>query len=803
LRMSAGAPRLVSLLYATGVTDMRFSAPAALSSLPVASSSIATPFFVADRVHQFFVYPTSQIQLQTFPVFGLDTPIIYKEVPNLHFYALDWLQASRLRKTLAVSGIAALLSFDCQDKVRHPPVPYFDDYNVPPRLVSGSPDGDIEFSPNSASSTYNFELFFHVPFAVACALSKNRRFEESREWFHYIFDPTDTSDDPSPARYWRFRPFREAAGLPIEELIQLLADPTNHSQEKVEFQTVIMQWKDDPFKPHLVARMRLRSYMYAVVMKYLDNLIDWADQLFRRDTMEALNEATQLYVLASQILGRRPESLPHRTRPKIKSYTELAAAHPDDLTNALVDAENLISGVPAGGGSTTGPPLPQLYFCVPNNPNLDAYYDRVGGQLYKLRNCMNIDGVVRELPLFSPMIDPGLLVKAAAAGVDIASALADLQAPLPLYRFSVMVQKANELCAEVKSLGAALLSAIEKADAEALARLRSGHEISLLKVVRLVKETQLHEAKTNLDALGDQLQSAQTRFAHYVGLVSQLEPSSIPSGPVVGPTIQDLAAAALETLSTVTAFAQAVSSKIDPYAAATFDTLKQLMARASEFLAASLPPEGMSTASVPMNAAERRQLDELKSAHDLQTKAADLRVLAQALAMYPDVTLGAQGAASSPVVQAQIGGTLFSKVANFAASATDSEASEHSYRATLHSMLAGYQRRGADWLLQAQLASLEIAQIGEQLKASTLRIAIAAQELRNHDLQATNALEADEFMRSKFSNQELYTWMSGQLSSLYFQAYQLAYDVAKRAERCFAHELGPTRRSLNSVTGTA
>src|SRR5262249_50283582 len=159
------------------------------------------------------------------------------------------------------------------------------------------------------------------------------------------------------------------------------------------------------------------------------------------------------------------------------------------------------------------------------------------------------------------------------------------------------------------------------------------------------------------------------------------------------------------------------------------------------------------------NAAEKHQLDELKSAHDLQTKAADQRVLAQALAMIPDFTFGAQGWASSPVVQFQLGGTLLSKVANLMASATDSKANEHSYRATLHSMLAGYQRRAADWLLQAQLASWDIAQIGEQIKASTLRIAIATQELRNHDLQAANALEADEFMRSKFSNEELYTWM--------------------------------------------
>src|SRR5216110_632393 len=118
---------------------------------------------------------------------------------------------------------------------------------------------------------------------------------------------------------------------------------------------------------------------------------------------------------------------------------------------------------------------------------------------------MNIDGVVRELALFSPEIDPGLLVKAAAAGIDIASALADLQAPLPLYRFNVMAQKATELCAEVRSLGGALLMAIEKGDAEALARLRSGHEMALASAVRLVKEAQIQEAKASLDALGESL----------------------------------------------------------------------------------------------------------------------------------------------------------------------------------------------------------------------------------------------------------------------------------------------------------
>lgn len=45
-------------------------------------------------------------------------------------------------------------------------------------------------------------------------------------------------------------------------------------------------------------------------------------------------------------------------------------------------------------------------------------------------------------------------------------------------------------------------------------------------------------------------------------------------------------------------------------------------------------------------------------------------------------------------------------------------------------------------------------------------------------------------MRSKYTNQELYDWMVGKVSSVYYGAYKLAFDVAKKAERCFAYEIG-------------
>src|SRR5207247_10043339 len=106
---------------------------------------------------------------------------------------------------------------------------------------------------------------------------------------------------------------------------------------------------------------------------------------------------------------------------------------------------------------------------------------------------------VESVPLCAPPIQPGLLVRAAAAGIDISILLNDVDAPLPPYRFTVLVQKASELCAEVKALGQALLSALEKRDAEILAQLRSTQEITLLTSIRDVKQKQKDEASANLE----------------------------------------------------------------------------------------------------------------------------------------------------------------------------------------------------------------------------------------------------------------------------------------------------------------
>ena len=115
------------------------------------------------------------------------------------------------------------------------------------------------------------------------------------------------------------RPFQYTDVQKIEEI---LVNLVTGADETLRNETVrsIEAWKDAPFRPHVIARYRQQAYMYKTVMAYLDNLIAWADSLFRQDTPESVDEALQLYVMAVNILGPRPQPTGSSSRHSMHSH---------------------------------------------------------------------------------------------------------------------------------------------------------------------------------------------------------------------------------------------------------------------------------------------------------------------------------------------------------------------------------------------------------------------------------------------------------------------------------------------------
>jgi hypothetical protein len=184
------------------------------------------------------------------------------------------------------------------------------------------PVKDLDFSLGGAYSIYNWELFFHIPITIAIHLSKNQRFAESQRWFHYLFDPTDDSEGPTPERFWKVQPFRATDVKKIEDVLANLATGNDETLRNETIRSM-EAWKNAPFRPHVIARYRQQAYMYKTVTAYLDNLIAWGDSLFRQDTGEAIDEALMLYALAANILGPRPQPVPKKGSVRPQTYYNL------------------------------------------------------------------------------------------------------------------------------------------------------------------------------------------------------------------------------------------------------------------------------------------------------------------------------------------------------------------------------------------------------------------------------------------------------------------------------------------------
>ena len=621
-----------------------------------------------------------------------------------------------LRTTLYRDGIPELMKRETQLQVS--PFNFNNNYQPTSQVPLPRPIEDIDFSSDGSYSGYNWELFFHIPFLLATRLTKNQRFEEAMVWFHYMFNPTGALEGDVPQKYWVTKPFylthsNDYISQRIDTLLYKIANPNTPEIAELEF--AIDQWREKPFQPHAIARFRPVTYQKALLMKYIDNLTEWGDYLFRQDTMESIVQATQMYILADKLLGPKPRIIPPVIKAPYETYNQIEGKL-DAFGNALIDLENILpdlSALPEGGSELPPPPLTlsMLYFCIPQNDKMLAYWDRIAERLFNIRHCRNIEGVERSLALFAPPIDPAMMVRAAAAGLDISSILAGVNAPTPFYKFNVLSQKATELAQEVRGLGSSLLQALEKKDAEAMTLLRSELEMKVLKAVRDTKLLQIKEAKEQIEILKRTQAVTEERNKYYSNI-----------------------------------------QKIIPN--------------------------------------EQLNLDKLAEAKDWQLASNITYALGAVLALIPDLTLGVSGFGGSPEGNAKFGGSLLAHSTDAIGKGLSIFGAIASYEASRASILGGYDRRFDDWKLQERLAKKELAQISRQIVAAEIRRDIAETDLKNHDLQIENAKKTDEFMRSKFTNKELYEWTIGQISSVYFRAYQLAYDFAKKAERCYRFELG-------------
>ena len=222
-----------------------------------------------------------------------------------------------LRSTLNREGFPALMQRDIQ--LSDTMFDFATVYGPSGLVAQPYPREDVDFDLDGAYAGYNWELFFHVPFEIAVRLSQDGRYEEARTWFHYIFNPVGATDAPAPQKYWITKPFfKTTVADYLEQRIDTImntiaADPSGATITDLKF--AVSEWRDKPFQPHVVARSRPVAYQVSLVLKYIQNLLDWGDNLFRQFTRESVTQATQMYILAEKLLGPKPRIVPMHVAP--------------------------------------------------------------------------------------------------------------------------------------------------------------------------------------------------------------------------------------------------------------------------------------------------------------------------------------------------------------------------------------------------------------------------------------------------------------------------------------------------------
>lgn len=702
-----------------------------------------------------------------------------------------------LTRSLFTNGVDTTLSIETQEALKEANIPITIENHQIKNLV---PKDQIDFQ--GAYGNYYREIFFHIPFLIANHLNSQGKYAEAQKWYHYIFNPSSSEavdlSDPNLTpdqkkkreldKNWQYLEFR---GMDVVKLKDQLND-----KQAIEL------YKKDPFNPHAIARMRMSAYQKSIVMKYIDNLLDWADQLFSLDTMESINEATLLYIVAKEILGNRPAQVgacaEQETNPK--TYENIAPQMNID-SEFLMELEHYTSGgsmgnlMPINNSTildnsfihdkatkvsveiklnkginylTTANPgvslvqlkkgmeqlrmsslsinnetateqvapdfsegmfrgldwkKPSIYvqnkcqlssfglsitqqispvFCIPGNKELLNYYSKVDDRLFKIRNCMNIDGKIRQLALFSPEIDPKFLARVKAAGLTLDEVLNSVQGNLPPYRFAYILERAKAFTSVVQSFGSSLLTAIEKKNSEELTLLRMTQQQSILEMSFKSRKLEIDSANEGIKILKDRIDSLIFQIDHHQKLIAQ-----------------------------------------------------------------------------GMNKWERRQSISRYTSSTITGGLGPLWSLTGVFGLIPQV--------GSPFAM-KYGGVELSKGAKGFAKATESLSSLSEAVAASSGLEAGFNRRKEGWEYQKKLLEHELQQTKRNLIAAEIRRDILVESEKIQQESIDHNTEVLEFYGDKFSNLGLYTYLTTTMQKLFKEAYNNALSIALLAEQAYRYE---------------
>lgn len=686
-----------------------------------------------------------------------------------------------LTRRLLQGGIPNLLTVQAQLT----PEPPFNRLTPNSSAVIPPPTDRLDF--NGAYGLYFWEIFFHAPFLVADSLRNNQRFSEAKDWYEYIFNPTQQPEGKSDdaQRYWRFLPFRT---MDIPTLTQILTNPAQ-----------IAAYNNDPFDPDAIARLRTVAYAKAIMMKYISNLLAWGDYLFAQDTRESINQATNLYVLASDLLGPRPIEVGECAASQPMSFNDVK----EEYNNRTITTGTAISATAntltlAGTASTVADAYAGYYLSITAGAGngQTAYITAYAAATHTATvevPWVTLPNATSQYRVFANGI-PEFLIRLENTPMVLAPDITGVVPDQVAYSDVPFNDINSYFCVPENSELIAYWDLVD----DRLFKIRhcmnlAGQVRSLTLFAPPLNPRDLIQA-ARASGGSEQVSSQLNMPIPYYRFSALLERAKGLTAAVT-----QLGGQLLATLEKRDAEALALLRNSQEH------TLLQLTTLIKEQQIEEAKQAGLALNQSLLSAQKRQswyaeQIAKGLSSNEIQnivymtlatlfnTSAAAVRTMASIGYAVPQV--------GSPFAMTY-GGQQIGAALTAASGVLEGLGIIANFGAQLNLTMAQYRRRESEWQLQSDLAGYDVAQIQYQIAGNTAQQKIAARDL---EIQLTSLAQneaLDAFLKNKFTNQELYQWMATRLSVLYFQTYQLALELSRSAQRAYQYEMNTDTTFVN------
>ena len=725
-------------------------------------------------------------------------------VPSVHLTVTPFSHpfVDRFRAILRREGLYALLSPTTQGLT----VPTADMLAArlrpePERMTVPTVEG-VDFAADSPFGTENAELFFFLPGLMMALLMENKQYAAAMRMQAVFYDPLGGGATPDDA--WRYLPLRDAKAVRLDELLSTTALPEG-DPARVAFEAQIEAMRLFPFQAHRTARLRPLAYKkWAVIQAVKLQLAISRDHHAQFPNPEAFNRAFQPALLASAMLGPRPQTIRPRVSMAPRSYAELRPDL-DALGNVLLTAETRLGPAAVAAMDLAAPHVGKPataqaaaptaaavqraamgYFGIPPDQKLLQLWDEVDDRLFKLRNSMDLNGVQSQLPLFPPRIDPAVLAEAIAGGMTVAGALAALTAPRPPQRFEHAHGEAVADAERLVTLGEALLATAAGRDEHALARLRSTHDVALARLVLDTRRKQLDAARGELTEVLGQRRGLREQWEHFrdlLGLPDMPGPSLSPFAPGTTHPSRPLnlvpsEKVSFEDLQVIPGLATGLLSSAPQ---------TQMVGAVAGVVDAGVA--GMTMAPGMILAEEEQELQESFKAVRLTFDAALLDTLAGVVGLIPNFEGAVKPFGAGAAIH--FGGQALAAVARAAAGNKNTAAGMHRFLAQVYAKQASVVLREREWVAGLNRAAAAVREVDQRALTMNLNIAYRQAELDAQVTSVTQAEQIETFLRDSFTRTEVYAWKVDRLRELFRRACDVAFESALAADAAFRAQREP------------